>query len=204
MKTVYLVRHAQALYDPALDDHARPLTPTGHDQADRLVPVLRTLGIEEIHTSPYRRCLETIGPFARHAGLALNHVHDLRERAFTNDRVPDWASLWRNVWIDLDFAFPDGESSRQAQQRMHAAMLALVKSSSARTLAVSSHGNAISLFLRRVDARFTFEHACSIRNPDVLRVTCDGDALLWDPDFSPAALAGFATSAGTNSSPTRA
>jgi 2,3-bisphosphoglycerate-dependent phosphoglycerate mutase len=193
MKQIYLVRHAQTRYDPAIRDHERPLTTTGHEQAAALVTVLHALAIEEVHTSPYQRCLDTIAPFARHAGLELNRVADLRERAFTNQRVEDWATLWKTVWTDFDFAFPDGESSRQAQLRMHAATLLVAKASRARTLAISSHGNTIGLLLQHIDPRFTFEHACAIRNPDVLRVTFDGEALHWDREFSAESLGAFAT-----------
>jgi 2,3-bisphosphoglycerate-dependent phosphoglycerate mutase len=204
MKEIYLVRHAQTRYDPDVADHVRPLTTQGHEQAAALIGVLRELEIEEIHTSPYRRCLDTIGPFAAHAGLPLNHVKDLRERAFTSSRVDDWDTLWKTVWTDFDFAFPDGESSRQAQLRMHAATLQVVRASRARTIAISSHGNAIGLLLQQIDAGFTFEHACSIRNPDVLRVTFDGEALCWDRGFTLESLGAFATRVDTGAAPSPA
>lgn len=197
MRQIYLVRHAQARYDPAVPDHVRPLTPTGHSQATALVEVLRELAIEEVHSSPYRRCLDTIGPFATHAGLALNEVADLRERAFTDAKVDDWDTLWKTVWTDFDFALPGGESSRQAQLRVHAAALQVVTTSRARTLAISSHGNAIGLLLQQIDPAFTFEHACSIRNPDILRMTFDGASLHWDSEFSLESLGVFATRVDT-------
>ncbi len=202
MKHLYLVRHAQTRYDPAVADEERPLTPTGHEQAAALTRVLGGLGIEEIHSSPFRRCVDTIAPFARSAGLAVSHVHGLRERCFTRDKIEDWSSLWKRVWTDFDFAFHDGESSRQAQLRMYEATLEVARTSRARTLAISSHGNVIGLLLQHIDARFAFEHASSIRNPDVLRVTFDGAALRWDSEFALHELGTFATHvAGTFAPP---
>src|SRR5688572_18493348 len=67
---------------------------------------------------------------------------------------------------------------------MHEATLQVVTTSRADSLAISSHGNVIALLLQRIDARFAFEHACSIRNPDVLRVTYDGCTLRWDAEFA--------------------
>jgi 2,3-bisphosphoglycerate-dependent phosphoglycerate mutase len=200
---VYLVRHAQTRYDPAVADQDRPLTSTGHEQAASLSGVLLELGIEEIHSSPFRRCVDTIKPFARSAGLAVNHVHGLRERCFTRDRVDDWDAIWKRVWTDFDFAFPDGESSRQAQLRMYEATLGVVTESRASTLAISSHGNVIGLLLQHIDPRFAFEHACSIRNPDVLRVTFDGAALRWDAEFALGGLNTFATRVVTGSLPAK-
>ena len=193
MKQIYLVRHAQSRYDPAIADEHRELTPIGRRQAAELGGVLLGLDIEEVHSSPYRRCIDTITPFAQRAALQLSHVEGLRERAFTRDRIDDWDGVWKRVWTDFDFAFPDGESSRQAQARMLAATLHVATTSRARTLALSSHGNAIGLLLHHIDSRFTFEHACALRNPDVLRVTFDGATLRWDADFKIGELHAFAT-----------
>jgi 2,3-bisphosphoglycerate-dependent phosphoglycerate mutase len=193
VQQIYLVRHAQSRYDPAVADEHRELTLVGHRQAAELGGVLLGLDIEEVHSSPYRRCVDTITPFVRRAALQLNHVQDLRERAFTRDRVDDWDSVWRRVWMDFDFAFPDGESSRQAQARMHAATLQVATASRARTLAISSHGNAIGLLLQHIDARFSFKRACAIRNPDVFRITFDGATLRWDAEFVLDELGAFAT-----------
>jgi 2,3-bisphosphoglycerate-dependent phosphoglycerate mutase len=198
MKTIYLVRHAQSRYDAAIPDELRPLTATGREQASQLASVLLRFEIQEIHSSPYRRCLDTIEPFAKAAALPLNEVADLRERTFTRSLIEDWAQVWQRVWTDFDFAFSDGESSRQAQARMYEATLSLAKTSRAATLAISSHGNAIGLLLQHVDARFTFEHACAIRNPEVMRLLFDGSSLHWDADFALAELGSFATRVVTN------
>ena len=193
MKQIYLVRHAQSHYDPAVPEDQRPLTVKGQEQAAALTAVLLQLNIEEIHSSPYQRCLDTIRPFAMTAALKPNHVAGLRERLFTHNPIEDWAGVWERVWTDFDFAFPDGESSRQAQARMHDTTLSLASASRASTLAISSHGNTIGLLLQYIDSRFTFEHACAIRNPEVLRLVFDGTSLRWDADFEVEALGSFAT-----------
>ena len=65
------------------------------------------------------------------------------------------------------------------------------------TSAISSHGNAIGLLLQHIDARFTFECACAIRNPDVFRITFDGATLRWDAQFVLEELGAFATRVDT-------
>ena len=192
-KEIYLVRHAEAVYEAAIPDAERPLSARGLQQANALVTQLERVGIEEIHCSPYARCVSTIGPFAERLRL-VPRIHDgLRERTFTRSHIADWASIWRTAWMDPDFAFHDGESGRQAQQRIFEAVTRVVSTSRARKIAVSSHGNVIALLLQRIDSRFGFDHACAIRNPDVLRLTVDGDSLIWDPDFRIAGLDAFAT-----------
>ena len=192
-KEIFLIRHAEAVYDPKIPDARRPLSVRGLSQAAELVEQVERLGIEEIHTSPYERCLCTIAPLADKLGLHPNVVHDLRERVFTDGHIQDWAATWRTAWMDPDFAFDDGESGRRAQARMHEAMIRLVTASPAKKLAVSSHGNVIALLLQQIDSSFSFEHACSIRNPDVFRIMFDGVSLSWDGEFDVAGLRSFAT-----------
>jgi 2,3-bisphosphoglycerate-dependent phosphoglycerate mutase len=198
MKEVFLIRHAEALYDPAVPDAERPLSPRGLLQANALVEHVDWLGIEEIHTSPYQRCLHTIAPLAESLGLHLNVEIDLRERTFTDAQIADWAAVWKTAWMDPDFAFEDGESGRRAQARMYQAMMRVVTASKARRLAISSHGNVIALLLQQISSSFTFEHACSIRNPDVFRVVFDGVSLSWDHEFDVAGLKSFATAFQTS------
>jgi 8-oxo-(d)GTP phosphatase len=61
-----LVRHASAGDRDrwAGDDSERPLDARGEKQARKLVGLLDGFAIEEIHTSPARRCLQTIAPLA--------------------------------------------------------------------------------------------------------------------------------------------
>ena len=98
--------------------------------------------------------------------------------------------------MDPDFSFRDGESGREAQERMFIAIESIVTSSTARTLAISSHGNVIALLLQHIDTTYTFEHACAIRNPDVFRVTFDGKKLRWDRNFKLDALKAISTAFG--------
>ena len=193
MKEIYLVRHAEAVYEWRIPDAERPLSARGLHQANALVTQLERLGIEEIHSSPYERCVHTITPLAERLRLAPRLDHGLRERTFTRSQIEDWASVWRTAWMDPDFAFHDGESGRQAQQRIYDAVTRVVTTSSARKIAVSTHGNVIALLLQRIDSRFGFEQACAIRNPDVLCLRVDGDSMVWDPGFEIDGLEAFAT-----------
>jgi phosphohistidine phosphatase SixA len=61
-----LVRHASAgsRSDWEADDRERPLDDRGIEQAKRLVECLGDFPVERILTSPYRRCVETVGPLA--------------------------------------------------------------------------------------------------------------------------------------------
>jgi 8-oxo-(d)GTP phosphatase len=66
-----LLRHAWAgsRDEWHADDHDRPLDDRGRDEARRIVALLAPYRIDEIHTSPYLRCVQTVEPLAAARGL---------------------------------------------------------------------------------------------------------------------------------------
>ena len=77
--TLFLVRHAQAGSRASwsgTNDELRPLTAFGRYQSADLVGLLGEMGITEIRSSPFRRCLETVSPLA--AALGLDVIVDER------------------------------------------------------------------------------------------------------------------------------
>jgi len=78
-----LLRHASAGDRDAWegDDRDRPLDKRGRRQAKELVERLRPLRIEAILTSPYCRCLETVGPLARARRLEIEVREELGEES---------------------------------------------------------------------------------------------------------------------------
>lgn len=192
-KTVYLVRHAQSQPSAEVPDHEWPLSDRGRDQARRLAGVLAALGIEEVHTSPYLRCRDTIAPFIAAAPVPLHEHPDLRERRIAPTVIDDFPAVWRRSWEDFGYALPDCESSHAAQQRVYAAVTAILSRTAARVVAINSHGNALALLLHRLDPRFHFERASAIRNPDVFRATYHAGELRWDDGWRAHELDEFAS-----------
>lgn len=193
MKTIYLVRHAQSHPSAEVPDPEWPLSERGRAQALRLAHVLGELGIEEVHTSPYLRCRDTIAPFVASAGVPLHEHRDLRERRIALGLIDDFAQVWRRSWDDFGFALPGCETSQAAQARVHAAITEICAGTAATTLAISSHGAALSLLLNRLDGSFHFERASAMRNPDVFCLRVDDSGLRWDATWRAAALDDFAT-----------
>lgn len=63
-----LVRHTQALKRSQFDgdvDSERPLSGKGRSQSKALTPLLEAFGIEEVYSSPSRRCTETVKRLAK-------------------------------------------------------------------------------------------------------------------------------------------
>ena len=179
--TIYLLRHAESAPGRDLPEPDWPLSPGGADQARRLVTQLSGLGIAGVCSSPFVRAVATVRPFCEARQLSIEIEPDLRERTLCGHRIEQFEEPLRHSWEDFDHALPGGESSRTCQRRIVDCVTRLA-SSHAGTLLVSSHGNALALFLNTLDPTFGWEGWKAMRNPDLFKVDFDG-TLRWDRAF---------------------
>jgi 8-oxo-dGTP pyrophosphatase MutT (NUDIX family)/phosphohistidine phosphatase SixA len=63
-------------------EEARPLTEAGLVQATALIPVLSAFGVQELVSSPWRRCAETFAPYVAASGATLTLRPAITERSF--------------------------------------------------------------------------------------------------------------------------
>jgi len=79
--TLYLIRHADAgKRDPySHDDHLRGLSEDGGRQAQRIADRLGEAGVTRVLSSPYPRCVQTVEPLARLAGVEVEPHRVLAE-----------------------------------------------------------------------------------------------------------------------------
>lgn len=185
---IFLIRHAQSHPDTRLHPSQWPLSTLGASQAQALVPLLAPLGIEAVFSSPYPRCLDTIGPFATSRQLPVTLREGLRERLITPRFVDNFQPIWERSWEDFHHAESGCESSHAAQSRMITEIADIVRSSTHGRIAVSSHGNVIGLLLNSLDPTFHRAQTEQLRNPDVLKLFLDDGELRWDRAFSLAGL----------------
>ena len=85
--TVYLLRHARAGRRSAWkgDDELRPLSKVGRRQAEGILDLLDGVHLEQILSSPYVRCVESVEPLADDRRLQIDVVDELREGAPLDD-----------------------------------------------------------------------------------------------------------------------
>lgn len=175
---IYRVRHCSTTGQ----EPGAPLTGEGQAQARDLAQMLSTFGITRIVSSPYRRAVQSIEPFALASELGIETDERLRERVLSTAPLPDWKSSLRQAFDDEDFAARGGETSRVAADRALATLHGCVSTQQATV--VVSHGNLTSLLLRRIGWPMTFEASLSLTNPDVFRIRKDDDRFditrLWN------------------------
>ena len=85
--TLVIARHAGALSRQQWrgEESARPLTRSGAHQAMNLVAMASALGIERLISSPWNRCVATLGPYAHMSGQTVTTNAALTEDAVAVD-----------------------------------------------------------------------------------------------------------------------
>lgn len=94
--TLVLVRHSRAVKrsvwnrpsrrSPEQDEATRPLTSDqGEERARALVPILAAFGVTRVVTSPWRRCVDTVAPYAAATGVELETEPAITEFAHAAD-----------------------------------------------------------------------------------------------------------------------
>jgi broad specificity phosphatase PhoE len=164
---LYLVRHAHSEYSP---DEMRGLSAAGQPNARRVADLLEHAGISRIVSSPYTRAIQTVQPLAERLGISIEIEADLRERLLCTEVLDEFHGPLERVWRDFEFAYPGGESSAAAQTRVRKAIERILDHSEGHSVAVASHGNALALFLRTLDASIDFEFWRRMSTPDVYAV----------------------------------
>ena len=181
--TVFLLRHAESTVDPALPESDWPLSESGLRQASELCTTLAPLAIDHVISSPFVRAVDTVRPFCRAAGVDLQIDRDLRERCLSGRWIRDFEGVLRKTWEDFELTLPGGESSRECQDRMVNCVFRLAACRRGGVLLVSSHGNAIGLFLNALDHAFGWAEWRAMRNPDLYRIVFNGQPR-WDRQFA--------------------
>jgi probable phosphomutase (TIGR03848 family) len=128
------------------------LNEDGHTQARRLAAETAHLKIKAVYSSPLERARETAEPIARVHGLGVEILPNLIEIDFG-----DWQGkqlkklkkdrLWKTVQTSPgSFQFPNGESFKQAQERVAKSLLAVSeKHSKSDQVACVAHSDVIRL-----------------------------------------------------------
>jgi len=85
--TLIILRHTKALergdWDEA--DSERTLDEVGFDQAQLLIKHLEPFAIDEVYTSNFTRCVQTVTPLSHSRGLNITQVPSLNEETFETD-----------------------------------------------------------------------------------------------------------------------
>ena len=175
MTTIFFIRHAQP-DESCRDDSARPLTALGASDVPRVAEALAPFPVDAVYSSPYRRAYDTVAPMAAGRGLEIITDYRLREREQgENSRLHLEAR-----WADFTCAEPGGEGIGSVQRRNVEAILEILSSHPGQTVAVGTHGTALSAILNHFDPSIGLEWFRDIWHamPYILKADFDGVRLV--------------------------
>lgn len=175
MTELYFVRHAEPNIHNH-DDPTRELTEKGRQDARLVTAFLADKQIAAVLSSPYKRAVDTVHDFSETAGLPILTDPDFRERRVDSMWIEDFDGFCKNQWADFDYRLTDGETLRMVQTRNLAALRRVLQNYPEQSVAIGSHGTALSTLVHYFDPTFGHAGFQSIRKlmPWIVRFRFDG------------------------------
>jgi len=156
MTTVYFIRHAQA-DNTVRDGRARPLTEKGLADRRLVTEYLQDKHIDAVLSSPFRRAIDTIAPFAEKNRFTIELIEDFREReSDTNWDRSTYCAFIERQWADFSYTLSDGECLAGVQARNIAALRRVLARFKDKNIVIGTHGTALSTIINYYDNAFGF------------------------------------------------
>lgn len=173
--TIYFVRHAKPDFS-VKEDSIRPLTEEGKKSALKVIDFFDEEKIDIILSSPYKRAIDTIKPFADRERKSIKLVDKFRERA-VGCWVEDFNEFASNQWTDFEFKLENGESLKEVQTRNIEAVTEILNEYKGKNIMIGSHGTALSTIINYFDTSFGYEGFKSIKDkmPFVVKLVFEND-----------------------------
>lgn len=194
MTTVYIIRHAQAQgnVDKVFQGHYDgEITQLGYQQLDSLAEFCKQLKLDKIYSSPLFRAQETAKAVNRYYGHEIQLHNGLMEIHGGDWEGQKWADFPEKDPVQNDnwyhhpsrFCAPNGEPMTQVYERVKQTLLQLVADNPNKTIAIISHGCAISNLLAFIKYRCVdkLNRSDIVDNASVTKAVFDGDyfELVW-------------------------
>lgn len=149
---VYFVRHSLSEIS-IKDDKIRPLTDLGYEKTKFVTEFLKDKMVTKIYSSPYKRSIDTLKDFSEALCLQIYEIDDFRERA-VGTWVEDFRTYSKQQWDDFSFKLDEGESLKETQERNISALTNVLKQNKGETIAIGTHGTALSTIINYYNPTF--------------------------------------------------
>ena len=188
MTTIYFVRHAEPDKDKFNADQFNcPLSEKGKKDAQALINLFSDKEIHKVFSSPYRRAIDTVKPFADKNDFEVELDKDFSEWEIGRDWMysyEEYRGFIKRHWDD--FSHQEGRSERlgEIQEKNISALNKILKQHPGKNIIIGSHGMALSLVINHFDKAFGMEEFLSISNrwPWLVRMdfAIDGKFIGWN------------------------
>ncbi len=177
MKKIVLIRHGKAAM--AGKDHERELDEDGIIQAGSLKNKLIELGLNnaKIYTSPFKRAIQTIKPFAEaNKNVTISEQKELEEIHMPKDDKLTKHQIIEKMWEDENFKVNGGISHRDHFNKIHQFLNKIFEEFKGgnKDLVIISHGVLIGIILKFFfKMSFGFNEWKTMTMPDIYLISFD-------------------------------
>jgi 2,3-bisphosphoglycerate-dependent phosphoglycerate mutase len=174
--TIYFVRHGIAPFSLELEltGGGASLNEQGKADAVKVAELLRNEGIDLIVSSSYHRAKETVAPLAELLRKDIILYDELVERPIASLNYPisddQLSAAIEKSFIDPDYCMPEGETTRQAQERAIPVIMRLLFDHEGKKIAIGTHGNIMTIIMHYFDAAYGFEFWKQTSKPDIYKL----------------------------------
>lgn len=151
------------LYKVTLDDRHRELSEKGMADRKLVTQYLSAIPVDIVLSSPFKRAVDTVSDFAETYGYEIELIEDFRERKVDSGWIDNFYEFSKRQWEDFDYKLSDGETLREVQNRNIGALMKVLERYHGKTIAVGSHGMALSTIINYFQRDFGSEEFEKIR-----------------------------------------
>ncbi len=179
MKRIILIRHGKAAM--AGKDHERELDEDGIVQANSLKKKLVELELNNatIYTSPFKRAIQTIKPFAEtNKEIKIQEKMQLEEIHMPKDEKLSKHEIIEKMWSDENFKVADGVSHKDHFDKINPFLNEIFENfkTDNKDLVVISHGVLIGIILKFFfKMSFGFNDWKTMTMPDIYFLSFDNN-----------------------------
>ena len=156
MTSIYFVRHAEPDFT-VHDDLMRPLTSKGQKDCALVTSFLKDKNVSVILSSPYKRAVDTVAPFAKSKNLSIELIEDFRERKVDSVWIEDFDAFKKKQWADFTYKLSDGECHLEVQTRNISALKKVLENHENKNIVIGTHGTALSMMINYYDNTYGYE-----------------------------------------------
>lgn len=156
MTTVYFVRHAES--DGSVSETvSRPLTSKGKADVALVTQFLSRANVTRILSSPYKRAIDTVSGYAQAVGKEIEIIDGFREWSGYYINPDKFFPTMKRMFNDFSLKEADGESFSELQKRNTEALMEAVSRYDGETIAIGTHGIALSVTLAGLVPSFGYD-----------------------------------------------
>lgn len=172
---IYFVRHGIAPFSHELERAGgASLSEQGKADALKVAELLANENIDVVVSSSYHRAIETVAPLAEQIQKEVIPYDELIERPIATLKYPiseeEFLLGIEKSFIDIDFCMPEGETTRQTQERAIPVILKLLSDYEGKKIAIGTHGNIMTIILKYFDSNYGFEFWKQTSRPDIYKL----------------------------------